>query len=391
MFFRQVFLEPKKKYTLQTITREIQQQTGISFSYNAAHINPGTKVKLKTDRITVEQLLGTIRKKTGIGYKVISKTHIIYTEAGAKRRKKGKSKKRKATPAPVYVRQNNETRLRSIEGEGVAGQQIVIIGDSSVAAYYFSGGASSGGGYTGHDMTKYPVVLDVTDEEYEEDEPAPYSGRHTNNGYANAKTEVVNYLKGSTLIAIGFAADETYYSNPTARVGFDFLYGTVSYNLGPYAHWRYGIGGSAKVNDRFSLHLNITTGQGFSEKYNIQRFDTIPPTDSIQDPQIIETNTPLLVQSKLTRFTLSAEWNLGRGFTLGGGLILNRLKTSYSSYGNPVTLSNMLPIGYDADAKYQTINPPYLLGNSYSGNATTNIKTWIGLQLTLIYRLQFFE
>lgn len=76
---------------------------------------------------------------------------------------------------------------------------------------------------------------------------------------------------------------------------------------------------------------------------------------------------------------------------LGAGITLNYLKTNYSSNGNAVTLSNLLPIGYDADQKYQTIDPPYLLGNTYSGNQSSNVKTWLGLQLMLVYRLQFFD
>jgi hypothetical protein len=398
MFYKEIQLEHKKNYTLQTLTREIQRQTGISFSYNAARIDPYTKIRL-SDKLTVEQILSSIRRKVGIGYKVISKTHIIYTESPNKKRSRTKGKKRKPykqqeirQPVPYY----NDMVLRSVGTDSVVGQQIVIVGDSSIAGYYFSGSGGSGAIYAGDDQTKYPVLLDETDDEEVDEDVNDYQdgfSRNTSKGYRKGESEALNYIKRSALIAAGISADEIYYLNPTFRAGFDFLYGTVSYNIGTYSHWRYGIGSSAKLNDNWRLHFNINTGQNISERYNIQKFDTIFPAqpDTFEEPLIIETNTPLLVRSKLTRFTLSAEWNMGRGFMLGAGVTLNYLKTSYSSNGNPVTLSNILPIGYDADQKYQTIDPPYLLGNTYNGNRSSNVKTWLGLQLMLIYRLKFFD
>jgi hypothetical protein len=394
MFYKEIQLEHKKSYTLQTLTREIQKQTGISFSYNAARINPYTKIRVR-DKLTVEQILSSIRRKSGIGYKVISETHIIYTESPNKKRSKAKGRNKKLPKqgeGRQPVRYGDDIALRSLGTDSVIGQQIVIIGDSSVASYYFSGSGGSGASYAGDDQTKYPVLLDEPEEE--EDEYQDEIGPNTSKGYVKGESEALDYIKRSVLIAAGVSADEVYYINPTFRAGFDFLYGTVSYNVGTYAHWRYGIGSSARLNDHWRLHFNFNTGQNITEHYNIQNFDTIfppPQPDSIEGPIIIETNTPLLVRSKLTRFTLSAEWNMGRGFMLGAGLTLNYLKTNYSSKGNAVTLSNLLPIGYDADQRYQTIDPPYLLGNTYSGNQPSNVKTWLGLQLTLIYRLRFFD
>jgi hypothetical protein len=392
MFYKEIQLEHKKNYTLQTLTREIQRQTGISFSYNAARIDPYTKIRV-SDKLTVEQILSSIRRKAGIGYKVISKTHIIYTESPNKKRSRTKGKKRKSykqqeirQPVPYY----NDMVLRSLGTDSVVGQQIIIVGDSSVAGYYFSGSGGSGAIYAGDDQTKYPILLDETDDE-EIDEYQDEMSFTSSRRYVKGESEALGYIKRSALIAAGISADEVYYLNPTFRAGFDFLYGTVSYNIGTYPHWRYGIGSSAKLNDNWRLHFNINTGQNIAERYNIQHFDTIQSQDSIVPPIIIETNTPLLVRSKLTRFTLSAEWDMGRGFMLGAGVTLNYLKTNYSSSGNPVTLSDILPIGYDADQKYQTIDPPYLLGNTYNGNKSSNVKTWLGLQLMLIYRLRFFD
>src|SRR3569833_1290106 len=77
MFYKEILLT-HKPYTLQSITEEIQTQSGISFSYNADNINPDTKIKIKGDRITVAEVLALIKKQTGVSYKIFSQRHIIY-------------------------------------------------------------------------------------------------------------------------------------------------------------------------------------------------------------------------------------------------------------------------------------------------------------------------
>lgn len=395
MFYTEIQLR-HKPYTLQSITEEIQRQTGISFSFNADKISPNTKIKLKGDKLTVAVILGTLQKRTGIGYKVISQNHIIYTESAWQQKGAAKSKKSKyytkkssgnttgksVTERPIARIKSYGSKINMVtDAEG--GNNIVFVGDSSiVSAYYF--GAGYGGGGKNETETEEEEESPFPDNEWDD---MPNRSAARNN--ALKREDVLNFFKENTLFASGISVDETYYCNPSIRIGFDFLYGTVSYNLGSTNTWRFGLGTSVKLNDKWKLHFNISSGKPITNNYDIVKFDTIPGNDSFQDPTIIESHSPLAVSSKLTRYGLSTSYNLGKGFLLEGGMVLNHLKTNYYSNSNPVSLSDILPFGLDADSKYYGIKPPYVIGNSFTANKSSNTKIWIGFQITLLYRLNF--
>ena len=409
MFYKEVQLR-HKPYTLHTLTREIQRQSGITFSYDAIKIDPDRKVKLKRnlDRLTVKELLALLRKRTGIGYKIVGSSHIIYTLSGtgSSRKKKGnkpakyyKSKPARQQYAEPEEEDTAEPYIAVLREDSTLEHQIIVIGDSSLAAgYYLSGSGGNGGIYPGYNIQNNPGTNGSSEEELEEIAEQRNS-RASSGGYYTplGQSAGVLFIKKNTFAEAGLTADETYYLNPTLKMGFSFLYGTLAYNLGNFPHWRYGLGTSARFDNGWSVHLEWSTGNKLAQNYNIQTFDTIfppPPIDSLEPPEpptLIEHNRPLLVQSTLNRVTLGVEWDMGKNFSMGGGLSMNFLNTTYSSNGNKVTLSDILPVGIDADEKYRTIKPPYVISNSYSANSTSNTKVWIGLQLRLVYRLNFFE
>lgn len=397
MFYKEIQLL-HKPYTLHTLTKEMQRQTGITFSYNASKINAQKKIRIKPGKLTVDALLSLIKKRSGVSYKVVNDFHIIYAAAASRkaRPKKGKARQEKAVLVnnrPVIKNEGlaDEDTDIAITGDAPE-QQIVVVGDSLVASYYYIGGG--GGGYGGaYSLDNVSKFSQEEEEGWDNDyvnlsEP----GSFKENNY------VIDFLKENTLAAIGFSADELYYFNPTARFGFDFLYGTVSYNIGSYPHWRYGLGASTKMSERWRLHVNVNTGGIQSASFNALKIDTVitqvpdPPLDSLLfDTTYVHTNTPFAVNSRLTRFTLSASYDINRHFSIGAGVTLNHLKTNYTSNNNPVALRDILPFGLDADMKYRSIDPPYTLGNSYNASESSNVKIWLGVQLTFIYRLNFFE
>ncbi len=61
MFYKEIQLS-HKPYTLHSLSREMQRQSGITFSYNAAKISPNQKIRIKDNRLTVEQLLALVKK-----------------------------------------------------------------------------------------------------------------------------------------------------------------------------------------------------------------------------------------------------------------------------------------------------------------------------------------
>lgn len=394
MFYKEIQLT-HKPYTLHSLSREMQRQSGITFSYNAARISANQKIKIKDNKLTVEQLLALVKKKAGIGYKIVSSNHIVYIEGPKKKglfARKKDVKKAKLKEQPVRVTQpavaapsNNKTVKEPVRQDTAVPGRIVIVGDSSLAmAYYFSGGGNSGGAYNAAGIAKAPGEKAWTDPYLDLNAPA------TTAGYGDSKT--AGFFKKNILVAAGASADEIYYFNPSARAGFSFLYATVSYNLGGSPHWRYGLGTSARINDKWNMHLAFNTGKKIPGAYNLVTIDTIfPPDPDSGEVSFVETNHAITVQSKLTRFSLQLEYQLTKDVTLSGAATLNYLTTEYSSNGAPVQFDNFKgSTTTDPDKEFRLIKPPYLLGNSYSGTNSTNSKIWIGLQLSLFYRIPFF-
>lgn len=383
--FRKEIRLKQKRYTLQSITAEMKAQSGISFSYNAASIDPATRIRLKGSTATVAQILAVIKKKTGISYKTINQHHIIYVAASGKKQAAAKPKKKKrskrdlkqdiAEPVPVAPSDPaNRPASDDLTTSAAAGAADSTdagrtgAGDSSLMMSSYSGGGGAGGG--GGSETAG-----------EDDAPPHIPERKWRRGTGNSsENNTLNFFANNVLLALGASVDETYYFNPTLKFGMRFIYGIASYNLGGGGNtWRYGVGGSATIDEHWSMHFAITTGQSVSKNYTISYPDTTIP------------QAPLSVTSKLTRYGISTNYSFGNGFAVEGGLTFNSLKTNYTSNGSPVTLSDILPVGYDADEKYTGIKPPYVLGNSYSGNSTGNTKTWIGFQISLLYQLRLSE
>lgn len=385
MFLTRILLK-HKPYTLQSLTKEMQAQSGISFSYNAARINPGTRIRIRGDRATVAQILAVIKRKTGISYKVVNRRHIIYVASNIKKKaaaKPGKIKRsqiqseqqttKQVEAAPLSeAASDNQTNNGAATTDSTKTAGTGGSGDSTLMmSYYAGGGSGSGGGGGGSDETNG------------DDNAPPHISerkwrRSTASSNGTSENSVLGFFGDNLLLAGGASVDETYYLNPTLKFGMRFLYGIASYNLGGGGNtWRYGLGGSASIDEHWSMHFVVTTGQSVYKDYTITYPDTTIP------------QAPLRVTSKLTRYGISTHYNFGNGFTVEGGLTFNSLKSNYTSNGNPVTLSNILPVGYDADEKYTGIKAPYTLGNSYSGNSTGNTKSWIGFQVTLLYQLRF--
>lgn len=390
MFYKEIQME-HKNYTLDELSREIQQQSGITFSYNAHKINARTSIRIRNKRQTVLQLLDHIQSSAGISNKIINGRHIIYTGQVQKKATKRKQKagKKKATATDVKREEKQESPVAPPQSTPVLSdvQEIAVIGDTAVAsAYYLSGG---GGSYGGAYQMVPKFSQDKKDQWYDPN-AALYRGKENVPLPAPGGNDLIGaFLKENVLLNVGFLADEIYYFNPTIAVGFSFINFVVSYNTGSYAHWRYGLGSNAPINDRWDLQLSFNTGKSFSSQYGFTTFDTIPvpsPDSFPQPPIIVPRDIPVQVQSRLTRYTIGAAYNLDKSFSLSAGITLNYLSTTYSSLGAPLSFNSLMPGITDADRQYRTISPPYLLKNTYSDNLPSNVKLWLGIQIGFSYR-----
>ncbi|HET8572967.1 MAG TPA: hypothetical protein VFL76_03765 [Edaphocola sp.] len=405
MLYKEIQLS-KKWYTFDELTHIIQQQTGITFSYNASKITGDRRFRVKDQRMTAIKLLAVIKRKSGIGYKAIHPGFIVYQvpeNTPHKHRKSHKKQKaktivpRRAGPVKQLVITSGQ---RAVPGTGVsssadsAPQTIIVIGDSTTASGYYFGGGVGGGSMGSIEMVmRYPGKDDNVVNPYASLNPP--GGGHQQQANPWNQGAIGVFFRKNFLLGVGLSADETYYLSPALHFGFRFLYADLSYNVGDYSQFRYGLGAEAQINEHWALGVGISTGKSFSKSYVYTTFDTVfPPPDSSNPtplPVITETNTPLFVQSRLTRFSLSAIRKINKDLSISGSLVINRLSTQYFSRDQPFDLNSLEPPVIDADNRFRTMKPPYVLSRSYSPAGARLTQLWLGFRVSVFYRLNFSD
>ncbi|HEY9256397.1 hypothetical protein, partial [Chitinophaga sp.] len=179
----------------------------------------------------------------------------------------------------------------------------------------------------------------------------------------------------SFLLNLGVTADEVYYANPTIQIGLPFLYGIASlstnFNL---VGARFGAGISAKLSDDWRLHLQGTTGR------QLHYVDVGENNDSAGTH--VRTGQ---VKSRILKFSLVAEKQLGERLRLQAGIVLNSQLLQYTMDDSTHTLS--IAEMDQAYKQFNIIHAPYTISNTYGVNQNTKI--WIGFQVGVFYNINF--
>ena len=167
--------------------------------------------------------------------------------------------------------------------------------------------------------------------------------------------------------AIGLTGDETFYVQPTLRVGMPWLFGLLSWRTNfSTSGIVYGIGTQFYFSEHWAIALTAKTG-GLLKKFEWM------DTDS--------TIGKIRIKGNMSQISLLATRGIGR-LTVQFGPTVSFLKSSYSFSGDNQPTRNQL------DSTYHLIKPLYIIDNAYSDEDKKNKKMWIGLQVSLSYQLR---
>ncbi|HLZ15913.1 MAG TPA: hypothetical protein VKQ08_02690 [Cyclobacteriaceae bacterium] len=179
-------------------------------------------------------------------------------------------------------------------------------------------------------------------------------------------------LKRNLFVKSGVTLDESSFMGVAVQTGLPFAYVTLSVNSNLLAtHVRYGVGTSIRLKSWLRLHLVINNG-------SVSRSGFF--TDSLGN------RFPIAVKSNLLRFGLGVEFRMKGKFTVQAISNFSQLTTSYFINHAPSDLSFFSNAG---DRLFYTIVPPYVMSNTFTPNSDSNVKTWIGVQLNFLYRINF--
>lgn len=333
---------PAESMRLDSLLNLVTRQTGARFSLNTRKIQPGKDIRLKKGATTIGALLANMQQSTGVHY-ILRGSHVIFLDNPPKpvlkkavARSVTHQQKVKA-PAPVIHQQQNKDTI-ALRPVSVP-QPVLLSSVNTVAPSSIS--------VRRHIPPKVFAVYPIAEKK---ERPA----RQRREGLPLFEARAA--LNG----------DETFYLSPTAEIGLPYLFGSVSWNTNfDISGIRYGAGAAFRVFREWRLAVIATAGTAASLTY---------------DSVIIKWSS----KQRLYRGALLARKQLGGNWNVQFGPVFNMLRTSYYRDDEPAT--PLVPTEL-ADIRFHAIKPRYTISDSYSPDAPTSTKLWIGFQLGVYYNI----
>jgi hypothetical protein len=369
---------------LDSLLQFASQQTGVVFSFNSKKLDTHQHIRIKGGALNLDAILALLKEEKGFSIKIIENYIVINStttrEAGKKIFLKSATpqqfvdhnklkkvniqnsitEKRNTNTKenPTYTSPKTDSSLKQELKKEIA----VIIMDSTKTNNVDNNPAAL--------STIKPLPNNINDSTKITSTKVKSEKKVTNQKEKLPKTPIKNT---SFFLKPGISADESFLLGTLIQFGLPVFYGTVSANTNfNISQIRYGLGTSLKVNDNLRLHLNFNLG-------DLQKSGVISDSSAYD-------KFPITIKSKLNRIGIAAEFSLSKKLLVQVGPVFNQLKTNY--FINSVPNSLRIFTG-NGDKEFYTVNPPYLISNSYSSTSNSNIKTWVGLQVNLLYFLNF--
>jgi hypothetical protein len=359
---------------LDSVLLIVTRQTGVVFSYNAKKIDTHQRIKVGAATKNLGHVLDMLKKEKGFSIKTIENYVVIslpdplhhvgdIPKSPNPLRDPTTAKKSTASKQNLVIDQGlpekkNEPVASSSEKESPAFEEMNV---KPVHEQWRSERAKASQRNTRPEV-KGHIVLPVFTL------PKPTRKDTVRRG----ETTHVPRTKNRLFLKQGLTVDESSFMGVSFQAGWPIAYATLSGNSNLLvSHLRYGFGSSVKLNSGLRLHIKLNNGSLHRSGHY---------TDSLGK------RFPLAVKSELMRIGLGLEWSLKNRLTLQVTPIFNWLATRYFING---ASSDLRIFGNQGDQLFYTIHAPYAFTNTFSPTSSTNTKSWMGLQLDLLYRINF--
>lgn len=366
----------KKKYSVYELCNAIEKQVDVAISYNSDKIKSNKKIVINQSTTDVKSLLILLNNSYGIDSKMAG-NHIILTpgthfgKEPLKKQKRKKQKRKDKFKDKLQEMKTSPSDQNTTVSEGITMNadtafipQIISTADTLNAgsASLASGGAGS----------------------------ATIAGGNTKN--INYESEPTNakrtrYLKEHVIANISIFADEPYFFNVQAELGFKYVYVTAGYafkenNMG---HWRFGGGVTIPASEKVNIGLAGSYGATFNTTANF-RYETtqvIPPTDSTSLDSIIIT-TPhfgsVAIRQNIWKAGLTVDYKAASWLNVFISPCYNSLRTAYYQNNVPTNLRSLIPEPVNIkEENFQHLRTGFNINNDFNPNQAAYNKSWFSI------------
>jgi hypothetical protein len=328
---------PEGRIRIDALSKALYHQTGIVLAFNSGKIAAGSSIMISHPQPTVKEVLTDMRAQLHVHLRLY-RDHVILTPIPIRPIVR-KPEKRSAHRSDTAHSLKEDTTSLSEISLLVASARL-----SDTVRLRLPG--------------KQPIL----------------SQQRGSTGQRNVRMGQRSGSNGVALFAqLGLTVDEIFYASPMIQVGAKQVFALFSWNTNfKKREYRYGLGTSFQLTQRWSAGLDITGGSmsaDYSAYFGITRDSTVE----------------VGVKNNLYRLHISITRSLNKHLQCQLGPALNWLRTDYT-YSNARNAQSMLSLDHiNADQAFSVIQPPYLIYNNYNPNAPSNNKLWIGVQLRLFY------
>lgn len=357
----------------------VKKQAGVIFSFNPRRLDPRQKIYIKSTTKTLSDFINILKAETKVSVKIIENYVVIGSSSK-------NTTKIAVEDAPIVtvtqkkiIEQEKQEKelavsLKKEETKRITDSlKLVAALDSahvSDSLYQLSKDTLT---QTGSDTIKSQIPSSLMPSDSIQSDTAivnnPIKPDTTN--AVKPKPKKVR-KKPNPFLKVGLGIDDSSFLGAGIQIGIPIVYATLSGNTNFEAsHFRYGIGTSIKLNTNIRLHIGANTGnvnrEGYFTDVNGDRY-------------------PIAVESKFHRIGAGLEFRLQNKFSMQVIPQYNYLTNDYFIDNQP---SSLEIFGDAGDEIFHTIKPLYVISDTFSSNTNSNVKTWIGVQVNLLYRINF--
>jgi hypothetical protein len=161
------------------------------------------------------------------------------------------------------------------------------------------------------------------------------------------------------------------YSGIVVQGGLPAVHGWIGYRSNfSVSFFTYGLGSSWKMTGTWRMGIAVMNASGVRQQ-GAFRQDSVSGTRTVSGV------------SRLSRVNVYAEKQISQRITLQVGLLYNLLSTTYAVNG---ATSSIDFVGAHADHTVSGISPLYTITNSFHKGATQSAQTWVGGQVSLLWK-----
>ena len=372
----------RSRYTLYELSATIAAQSGLSVSFNAQKLNPHKSIRIRTSRATVARVMQLLQRSIGVKHTIVQGNIILLPPTKNAwyiiRRRSVANHRVNSAPSPIKVipRQSfniqSENQIKTV----LTGDTLRIEpggADSNIVVPASGGGGGSSAGGSGGKWID------------------PYQSLNNDNGlrrYDGVVERSKGFINEHGFGNVSAGITESFYGNPTISMGFDFLHVSIGYYFHPdFSHFRYGVGGNMRINERWQMNLAVSGGARFDRAINVPYKDTLPWIDTSQPRVIVDRNQAIKLLSKLIRISVAMSYHFSPRLNVAAGIHLNLLNTQYYLDDNQILPASLRGIPNEPGDDFRTLKIPYYLSDNFNVQRAEDRKIWLGLNLSINYRL----